>query len=123
MTKKNYDINMDIRFGPLEHMDIAEIASKVKPWWNQTLTRVNDCVIRLGVIQGEFHWHKHDNEDEYFYVVDGKLFIDLEKEKRTVELAPKQGFMVPRGVVHRTRATEKTTMLMVEAATVKPTGD
>jgi mannose-6-phosphate isomerase-like protein (cupin superfamily) len=82
---------------------------------------VNDCVVRLGIVKGEFHWHKHDREDEFFYVVEGRLFLDL--EDRTVELTPRQGFMVPREVVHRTRAPERTVMLMIEGSTVTPTGD
>ena len=90
-------------------------------WWNQTLSQVNDSLVRLGVFEGEFHWHKHDREDEFFYVVEGKLFLDL--EDRTVELNPRQGLMVPKGVVHRTRAPTRTVVLMIEAATVKPTGD
>jgi mannose-6-phosphate isomerase-like protein (cupin superfamily) len=90
-------------------------------WYNQTLTRVNDAVVRLGVVEGEYHWHKHDHEDEFFYVVEGRLIVDL--EGRSVELLPRQGLTVPRGVVHRTRAPERTVMLMVEAAGVTPTGD
>jgi mannose-6-phosphate isomerase-like protein (cupin superfamily) len=73
------------------------------------------------VFLGEFHFHKHDREDELFYVLEGKLLVDF--EDRTVELAPRQGIVVPRGVVHRTRAQERTVVLMVEAATVKPIGD
>jgi mannose-6-phosphate isomerase-like protein (cupin superfamily) len=72
-------------------------------------------------VQGEFHWHKHDDEDEFFYVVDGRFIIDL--KDRTVELAPRQGFTVPKGVPHRPRAIEKTIILMIEGAWVKPTGD
>ena len=90
-------------------------------WYNQTLCRVNDSVVRLGVVQGEYHWHKHDNEDEFFYVVEGKLLIDL--EGKTVELTPRLGFVVPKGVMHRTRAPERTVMLMVEGAGIVPTGD
>ena len=82
---------------------------------------MNDSVVRLGVVQGEYHWHKHDDEDEFFYVVDGRLLIDL--EDRTVELAPRQGFVVPKRVVHRTRAPGRTVILMVEAAGIVPTGD
>jgi mannose-6-phosphate isomerase-like protein (cupin superfamily) len=93
-------------------------------WWNQTLCKVNDSVVRLGIIQGDYHWHKHDDEDEFFYVVDGRLLIDLEgPDGRVVELAPRQGFVVPKGVVHRTRAPERTVILMVEGAGVIPTGD
>jgi mannose-6-phosphate isomerase-like protein (cupin superfamily) len=90
-------------------------------WYNQTLCKVNDSVIRLGVMQGEYHWHKHDNDDEFFFVVSGKLIIDL--EGRVVELTPGQGFVVPRGIVHRTRAPKRTVMLMVENAGIIPTGN
>ena len=90
-------------------------------WYNQTLTRVNDAVVRLGVMEGEYHWHVHDREDEFFYVVEGRFLVDL--EGRTVELLPRQGFTVPSGTRHRTRAPERSIVLMVEAATVTPTGD
>lgn len=82
---------------------------------------MNESVIRTGVIQGEYHWHKHDADDEFFFVIEGKLLIDL--EGRTVELVPQQGFVVPRGVMHRTRAPERTVILMVENAGIVPTGD
>jgi mannose-6-phosphate isomerase-like protein (cupin superfamily) len=90
-------------------------------WYNQTLCKVNESVVRLGVVQGEYHWHKHDDDDEFFYVVEGRLFIDL--QERTVELAARQGFVVPKGVVHRTRAIERTVILMVENAGIAPTGN
>jgi mannose-6-phosphate isomerase-like protein (cupin superfamily) len=119
-----YSINVDKAFGPLQLVDVQALADRVEDlWYNQTLVRVNDCVVRLGVMQGEFHWHHHDEEDEFFYVVDGRFLIDLQKEDRTVELAPKQGFTVPRRVVHRTRAPERTVILMIEGAGVVPTGD
>jgi mannose-6-phosphate isomerase-like protein (cupin superfamily) len=90
-------------------------------WYNQTLCQVNDSVLRLGVVQGEYHWHKHEDDDELFYVVEGALIIDLEDQ--TVELAPRQGFVVPKGVLHRTRAPKRTVMLMVEKAGIVPTGN
>ncbi len=118
----DYSIHTDIKYRPLELEDIGTLAdSCLERWWNQSLTKVNDCVVRLGVFEGEFHWHKHDAEDEFFYVIDGKLLLDL--EERTVELLPRQGIMVPRGVGHRTRAPLRTVVLMIEAATVNPTGD
>lgn len=117
-----YATHLDIKFNPLELIDVQAMADAcTDQWYNQTLCRVNDAVVRLGVIQGEYHWHKHDREDEFFYVVEGQLLIDL--EGRTVELAPRQGFVVPKGVVHRTRAPERTVILMVEPAGVVPTGD
>lgn len=100
-----YDTHLNILYPPLEVVDVPALAAAcTHPWYNQTLCQVNDSVVRLGVIQGEYHWHKHDEEDEFFYVVEGKLFIDL--EGRTVELGPRQGFVVPKGVMHRTRAPE-----------------
>ena len=121
-AESKYLIHTDVKFNPLELIDVRALHEGCQEkWYNQTLSRVNDCLIRLGVVQGEFHWHKHDNEDELFYVVEGHLFIDL--EGRTVELRPQQGFMVPKGVLHRTRAPERTVMLMIEGSGVIPTGD
>ncbi len=117
-----YDIHMDVKYGPLEVIEAGKLADECgQKWWNQSLCTVNESVVRVGVFEGEFHWHKHDHEDELFFVIDGELLVDL--EERTVTLRPRQGIMVPRGVVHRTRAQVRTVALMVEAATVVPTGD
>lgn len=117
-----YETHLDVLHGPLEVVDVRALAASVThPWFNQTLCRVNDSVVRLGVVQGEYHWHQHDDLDEFFHVVEGRLLIDL--EGRTVELLPRQGFVVPKGVLHRTRAPERTVMLMVEGAGIVPTGD
>jgi len=123
MSEKTvYSINLDVKFEPLSVIDIHEIvATTPEPWFNQTLTRVNDSVVRIGILHGEFHWHKHEHDDEFFYVVDGTLLIDF--EDRTVELQAKQGLTVPRGVLHRTRAPQKVVILMVETAGIVPTGD
>ena len=118
----HYTINLDTKFGFLELIDVPALVSACeKQWYNQTLCEVNDCVVRLGVLQGEFHWHKHDEEDEFFFVLQGKFLIDLENE--TITLEPHQGYTIPRGVVHRTRAPERTAILMVEGSSVEPTGD
>lgn len=117
-----YDTRLDVRYDPLEVVDVpALVAACTHPWYNQTLCRVNESVVRLGVMRGEYHWHKHDAEDEFFFVVSGRFLIDL--EGRTVDLAPGQGFVVPKGVRHRTRAPERTVILMVERAGIIPTGD
>ena len=117
-----YETHLDIKFQPLELVDLPSLIQTVKhPWYNQTLTRVNDSVVRLGVMQGEYHWHKHDEDDEFFYCIEGLFCIDL--EDRVVELKPRQGFTVPKGVVHRTRAPERSIILMVENAGIIPTGD
>jgi mannose-6-phosphate isomerase-like protein (cupin superfamily) len=117
-----YVITTDVKYPPLEKIDVGRIADGcTEKWWNQSLCRVNDCVVRIGVFEGEFHWHKHDKEDELFYVLEGRLLVDL--EGRTETLEARQGLVVPRGVLHRTRAPERTVVLMTEAASVTPTGD
>lgn len=118
----NYDINLDIKFAHQELIDVPAIIKKCKKqWFNQTLTQVNDSVVRLGIVQGEFHWHKHDNEDEFFFVLQGKLFLDL--QDRTIELGPNQGTTISKGVLHRPRAPQKTVMIMVETNSIVPVGD
>ena len=120
--RQAYDINLDVKFQPLELIDLPSIVGECKEkWFNQTLTQVNESVVRIGIVEGEFHWHKHDDDDEFFYVVDGKLLIDI--EGRTIELKPKQGVTIHKGVMHRPRAPQKTVMLMVETKSIKPTGD
>jgi hypothetical protein len=113
---------LDVHYPQLELVDVrALVGACTHKWYNETLCKVNDSVVRLGVMQGEYHWHKHDNDDEFFFVLEGCFLIDL--EGRTIELKPHQGFVVPKGVVHRTRAPERAVILMVENAGIIPTGD
>jgi mannose-6-phosphate isomerase-like protein (cupin superfamily) len=117
-----YETRLNILFQPLELVDTQTLADACTyKWYNQTLCQVNDSVVRLGVVEGEYHWHKHDQDDEFFYVVEGRLLIDL--EDRTVELAPRQGMVIPKGVQHRTRAPERTIILMFENKGIVPTGN
>jgi cupin superfamily acireductone dioxygenase involved in methionine salvage len=117
-----YATYLNIRYPALALVDVPDlVASCNDRWYNQTLCQVNDSVIRLGVMQGEYHWHKHDNDDEFFFVLEGRFLIDL--EGRSIELHPRQGFVVPKGVLHRTRAPERAVILMVENAGIVPTGD
>jgi hypothetical protein len=117
-----YATYLNVYYPPLEVVDVpALVAACTDRWYNQTLCQVNGSVVRLGVLQGEYHWHKHDHDDEFFYVIEGRFLIDL--ETRTVELTPRQGFVVPKGVVHRTRAPERAVILMMENAGIVPTGD
>ena len=118
-----YETHLDIRFDPLTVVNVPALVAAVRhPWYNQTLCKVNDSVIRLGVFEpGEYHWHKHDEDDEFFFVLEGRFIIDL--EGRTIELKPQEGFVVPKGVVHRTRAPQRTVVLMAETAAIVPTGD
>ncbi|MHA2376183.1 MAG: cupin domain-containing protein [Candidatus Thorarchaeota archaeon] len=120
--ESKYSINTDIKYGPLEVINITDLIKACKKdWQNLTLCQVNDCVVRLGVIHGEFHWHKHDREDEFFYVIKGLLYIDVEDQ--AIQLDSGSGFMVPKGVLHRTRAPQRTSILMIEGSNVSPTGD
>ena len=124
-----YATHLDIKYEPLEVVDVPALVAAVRDtWYNQTLCKVNDSVVRLGVMQGEYHWHRHDDDDEFFYVVEGRFLIDLEPAAdgvtpgRVVELTPREGFVVPKGVIHRTRAPERSVILMIETAAIVPTG-
>jgi mannose-6-phosphate isomerase-like protein (cupin superfamily) len=125
-----YATHLDVLVPPLTRIELDPLVAGVRDsWYNQTLCRVNDSVVRVGVMQGEYHWHKHDRDDEFFFVLEGRFLIDLEPAedsttpRRVVELRPREGFVVPRGVVHRTRAPERSVILMVETADIVPTGD
>lgn len=121
--KYPYVNHMNILYPPLQLIDIQTLVEQcTDQWYNQTLCQVNDSVVRLGILHGEYHWHKHDKEDEFFFTLDGKLIIDLEGQE-SVELLPQQGYVVPKGIVHKTRAPEKTVVLMIETAAIVPTGD
>ncbi len=124
MSKQNsdYHIDLTVRYGHQEVIDVnAIVAATTLKWSNQTLTQVNDSVVRLGIVEGEFHWHKHDHDDEFFFVTEGQLFIDL--EDKTLVLNPGQGATISKGVMHRPRAPKKTVILMVETSAIQPVGD
>lgn len=122
MNTQTYNINLDVKYNHLELVDVPEIVRNNKEkWYNQTLTQVNDSVVRIGIIEGEFHWHKHDNDDEFFFVLEGKLIIEL--EDREIELNPGQGVTISKGVMHKPRAPQKVVMLMFETSSIVPTGD
>jgi hypothetical protein len=117
----SYNTRLNVLHEPLEIIDVAGLVSACQDqWYNQTLCRVDESVVRLGVVHGEYHWHQHENEDEFFYVVSGRFLIDL--EDRTVDLTPGKAFVVPKGVRHRPRAPERSVILMVERAGIVPTG-
>jgi mannose-6-phosphate isomerase-like protein (cupin superfamily) len=118
----NYVTRLDVKYKHAEKIDIPQMVKECKDkWFNQTLTQVNESVVRVGIVEGEYHWHKHDNDDEFFFVLEGTLFVDL--EDRIFELNAGQGVTVSKGVIHRTRAPKKTVMLMVENNGIIPTGD
>src|SRR5438445_5548428 len=118
----SYATHLDIKFPALALVDVPGLIKSVTDqWYNQTLCKVNDSVVRLRVMQGEYHWHKHDHDDEFFFVLDGHFIIDL--EDRSIDLQQREGFVVPKGVAHRTRAPDRAVILMVETASIVPTGD
>ncbi len=123
---KSYNILQGVKFSHLEVIDTAKIVNDNREKWiNFTLTKVNDSLVRLAIIEGEFHWHKHENEDEFFFVLEGKLFMDIEEngERRTVELNPMQGITISKGVMHCPRAPQKTVIMLFENDGIVSTGD
>ena len=117
----SYNTRLNVLCRPLETIDLSGLVEAcTDKWYNQTLCQVDESVVRLGVVHGEYHWHKHDNEDEFFYVVSGQLLIDL--QERTIDLGPGKAVVIPKGVMHRPRAPEQTVILMVERAGIVPTG-
>jgi len=128
-SKFPYATHLNILFDPLQKIELDPLVAAVRDqWYNQTLVKVNESVVRVGVMQGQYHWHEHTNDDEFFFVLDGRFLIDLEPQAdgvtpgRVVTLGPREGFVVPKGVRHRTRAPERSVILMVETASVVPTG-
>lgn len=120
--KYPYATHLDIKYGPFDVVDVpALVEACTDRWFNQTLCRVNGSVVRVGIIQGEYHWHRHEADDEFFFVIEGRLVVDT--EEKTFVLNERQGLVVPKGVRHRTRAPERAIILMVENAGIVPTGD
>ena len=124
-----YATHLNVLFEQLQKFSLGPLVASVHDaWYNQTLARVNESVLRLGVMQGEYHWHEHTTDDELFFVLDGQFLIDLEPQAdgitpgRVITLGPRDGFVVPGGVRHRTRAPERAVILMVETASIVPTG-
>ncbi|HWQ82162.1 MAG TPA: cupin domain-containing protein [Ignavibacteria bacterium] len=122
MNKYNYVTKLGVRFGHLEKIDIPALVNECRDkWYNESLTKVNNSVVRIGIVEGEYHWHKHENDDEFFFVLEGRLFVDI--EDKTTELLPHQGITVTKGLMHRTRAPQRTVTLMIETSSIQPEGD
>lgn len=90
-------------------------------WKNFVVSEVNDHVVRLSLLQRDFHWHSHSKSDEVFYVIQGKLFVDL--EDRTEELHPGEMITIPKNVQHRTRSQDRTILLCFESMDNDVSGD
>jgi len=123
VSESDYNIHYQPLFSALQLMDVQKLIDEVTdPWYNQTLIQVGDVVVRLGVMQGEFVWHKHDDQDEFFFLLDGVFRIELENAE-PVELSPRQAFQVPAGMLHRPVVPVRSAVLMLEKAGVVATGD
>lgn len=122
MQQQDYKLQMDIKYDYLEKIKVSEIVENCSDkWFNQTLCKVNSSVLRLGIFEGEFHMHKHDNDDEVFFVLNGSII--LETENGNFELRENEGICVPKGVLHRPIAQNKAIVLMIENDGIKPLGD
>jgi mannose-6-phosphate isomerase-like protein (cupin superfamily) len=123
LPETEYTISYEPLFTALQMIDVQALIDDVEvPWYNQTLIQIGETLVRLGVMQGEFHWHRHDEQDEFFFVLDGRFRIELEGAE-TVELGPRQAFTVPAGMLHRPVVPVRSAVLMIEKAGVVATGD
>lgn len=86
------------------------------------VARINDQVIRISYINGEFHWHKHKNQDELFYIISGKLVIQI-KDQPDITLLKGQMAVVPKGVEHCPKSLQPTFVLLFEPLLLNTHGD
>lgn len=98
--------------GQLELLRLLNLTKNSSIYMNEIVSEVNDHVVRLAVIDGDYHWHKHDDCDEAFFVLEGELYIDL--DEKTVSLQPGDLFTIPAGVMHRTRSNQRTVNICFE---------
>lgn len=106
----------------MERINVKEKLSLFSDYWNpRIIGELNGQLVKLGKFKGEFVWHKHDNEDELFYVLDGSF--DMEFRDHTVHLEKHDMIIVPKGVEHRPIAYEEASVMLFEPATTVNTGD
>jgi mannose-6-phosphate isomerase-like protein (cupin superfamily) len=121
--ERGYTIDYHPLVGTLEKLDVQRVIDETtERWFNRTLCEVDGTAVRLGVLHGEFHWHRHDEQDEFFFVLEGLMRIELEGMP-TVELGPREAFTVPKGLQHRPVVPVRTAVLMLERVGVVATGD
>ncbi|MGQ4601378.1 cupin domain-containing protein [Nocardia sp. R6R-6] len=103
----------------------AALAAFDELWAPRIAARVNDYDVRIAKVAGEFAWHRHDDTDEFFLVLDGELRIALRDKcgERTVTLPKGSVFVVPRGVEHKPSSTSGASILMFEPTGTPNTGD
>ncbi len=106
----------------MEKVNIAEKLALFSEHWSPKIVgQLNGQHVKLAKFQGEFVWHKHDHEDELFFVLKGNF--DMEYRDRTVTMHENEFIIVPRGVEHRPVAKEEVSILLFEPATTLNTGN
>lgn len=93
-----------------------------KPWSPVEVARVNDQVVRISLLKGEFHWHKHTDEDELFYVYKGSIVIQL-KDQPDIALHGGEMVVIPKGVEHCPKSVEPSYVLLFEPYLLQTRGD
>lgn len=93
-----------------------------KPWTPIEVARVNDQVVRMALLEGEFHWHKHTGEDELFYVYKGSIIIQL-KDQPDIVLHEGEIAVIPKGVEHCPKSVEPSYILLFEPYVLQTRGD
>jgi mannose-6-phosphate isomerase-like protein (cupin superfamily) len=86
------------------------------------IARVNDHVIRMAFVNGEYHWHKHKEQDELFYLLKGKLMIQI-KGQEDIILSEGQISVIPKGVEHCPKSIEPSYVVLFESFDLKSMGD
>lgn len=106
----------------IKSINLKEKASLIQDHWNpHIIAELNGQHVKLAKIQGEFVWHKHDEEDEMFMVLSGLMQIEL--RDKTITIHPNEIVVIPKGIEHKPQALEETTILLFEPATTINTGD
>jgi len=108
----------------LEKKQLQEEMKKIegKPWSPIEITKVNEVFVRLALLQGEYHWHKHTNEDEMFLVIKGEFTMHL-KDREDVLLKEGDLITIPKGVEHKPNAKKEAYVLLVERQDITTKGD
>lgn len=113
----------------MNKITLSEKLSLFSDYWNpHVIGELNENQIKLAKLKGDFIWHSHEQEDELFVVLKGKLLMDFrdsesEEGIRTVTITPGEIIVVPRGVAHRPHADEEVHIMLIEPATVINTGN
>ncbi len=107
---------------PMQKVNISEKLSMFSDYYNPRIVgELNGQHVKLVKLKGEFVWHKHDNEDELFYILEGTLKMEL--RDKTIEIHKNEFLIVPKGMEHKPVADGEVSILLFEPATTLNTGD